>query len=239
MERIQQGYTNKSFRDGKFFYQEKNYTGFNHHLDYSLLTQFSFVPRLIANQREFSKWEYIDGSVPEMSEQNLKQIAQHLNTLHLSKLKFPANNLVARINHYLAIIKQKHLPRADLPHIFQLKTQIFDFLAQNQNIWPLHNDLWPINLVEDSHHQIYFVDWEYATMGDIHFELAYFIEASKLNLQQETFLLTHFDSINQQRLIQNKIIVNYLVVLWALAQIQLPFEIEQYLKKIDKLNELL
>lgn len=39
---------------------------------------------------------------------------------------------------------------------------------------PLHNDIYQSNLIWGKDDKIYFVDWEYATMGDKHFDLAFF-----------------------------------------------------------------
>ncbi|MGV2393574.1 UNVERIFIED_CONTAM: hypothetical protein O8I53_11845 [Campylobacter lari] len=52
---INKGYTNKNFREGDNFLQEKVYTGFNHKIDYSILSAFEFVPKLIDNNEKQSK----------------------------------------------------------------------------------------------------------------------------------------------------------------------------------------
>ncbi|SYV90622.1 Uncharacterised protein, partial [Metamycoplasma alkalescens] len=52
-------------------------------------------------------------------------------------------------------------------------------------------------------------------MGDVHFDLAYFIESSNLNAEQEKiFLDAYGDDFEQKYLLVHKILVNALIVLW-------------------------
>jgi protein licA homolog len=51
-------------------------------------------------------------------------------------------------------------------------------------------------------------------MGDVHFDLAYFIESSDLNKEQEEIFLTSYGNDYEEKyLLAHKIIVNALIVL--------------------------
>ncbi|VEU76808.1 phosphotransferase family protein [Mycoplasmopsis columbina] len=235
-EIITTGHTNKSFKDDNIFLQEKVYTGFNHHINYEILKEFNFVPRLIENNHQLIKWSFIEGHVPEMNFQNLSIIASYLKELHNSNLKFPESNHKARTEHYREILKNKNIKLSILD---EYASFIDELLNTHKHNWPLHNDLWPTNMVEDNQGKIYLIDWEYATMGDKHFELAYFIEAAYLDDKQIEHFLNEYKNYDLKEVIKNRIFVNYLVILWAHSQKTLPFETEQFANKINLLVKML
>lgn len=62
----------------------------------------------------------------------------------------------------------------------------------NNNIHPCHNDLLNANFLSNS--QLYLLDWEYAGMGDIYFDLANFSDHHELSAEQnQWFLKCYFD----------------------------------------------
>ncbi|WP_029512525.1 phosphotransferase family protein [Mycoplasmopsis iners] len=233
---ITTGHTNKSFKDNDLFIQEKVKTGFNHNLNYELLKQFDFVPQLIKNSNTELIWKFIEGQVPKPNSQNLKQIALNLKELHNSKLNFPKSNHQARVEKYLEILKQKNI---NLAIVENLKPFVFELLKNNQNKWPLHNDLWLNNMILDSKDKLWIIDWEYSTMGDVNFELAYFIEASALDDVHTQYFLTIYQDYDYLKVLKNRIFVNYLVILWVNAQDVLHFPYEPFIEKINSLLEIL
>ncbi len=72
---------------------------------------------------------------------------------------------------------------------------------------PCHNDLWTSNLVlQDETEKLYICDWEYATMGDPLFELAYFIESANLSKEQEKVFLDAYGEYDELFLIRHKML---------------------------------
>ncbi len=72
---------------------------------------------------------------------------------------------------------------------------------------PCHNDLWTSNLVlQDETEKLYICDWEYATMGDPLFELAYFIESANLSNEQEKVFLDAYGEYDELFLIRHKML---------------------------------
>ncbi|WP_338822442.1 phosphotransferase family protein [Mycoplasmopsis felifaucium] len=230
---IKIGFTNISYLQDGYFYQEKKYTGFNHKLDYSLLSQFSFVPKLLSNSEKIAKWEYIEGTEPKMTDENLIQIARYLKELHKSKLPFPPSNHARRVKVYRSILRSKNINIQALNDFYD---HVNATLSKMDKTKPLHNDLWPRNMVCDINNKIYICDWEYATLGDINFELAYFIESAQLTDEQESTFLKEYDDYSYLFVLRHKILVNYLVILWAHSQEKLPFKTDFYEKRLYELD---
>jgi thiamine kinase-like enzyme len=64
--------------------------------------------------------------------------------------------------------------------------------AQPRQLHPCHNDLLNANFLTDGH--LYILDWEYAGMGDIFFDLANFSDHHDLSDEQDRWLLScYFD----------------------------------------------
>ncbi|ADE19492.1 phosphotransferase [Mycoplasma crocodyli] len=228
------GYTNISYKDGDKFYQEKILTGFNHKIDYSILSGFGFVPKLIFNNEKEISWDFIEGEIPTLTIDELKIIADQLYELHNSKVKFPPSNHAARVKKYRKILNERGI---NLPVINDYFKRINNILAKSKKDVPLHNDLWNRNMIKKDN-KIYFIDWEYATMGDRHFDLAYFICSSNLTEKEEKEFLDQYHNYWEDYLIQQKILVNYLIVLWINAQDIKPFDDKYYIDQIYKLDKL-
>ncbi len=233
MKKITPGFTNISYIENDNFLQDKKKNGFNHNIDYSILNIFKFVPKLIQDNEQTIEWEFIEGETPEMNDENIVKIANQLKEIHNSKLKFPDFNIKGRVNNYLKTLASKNI---NIPKINEYYAKINKILANMKKDTPCHNDLWPVNMIKRGD-QIFFVDWEYATMNDKHFDLAYFIEASKLTDEQETLFLNTYDDYNYEYVLQNKILVNYLVVLWVNSQPIKYFDDSIYIKNMDKYSE--
>ncbi|MGZ9755433.1 phosphotransferase [Mycoplasma sp. 6243] len=235
MEKINIGYTNESYHDGDYFLQYKKFDKFNHKLDYSILSVFDFVPKLLENDQNHSKWEFIKNVKVDFSTSDLHQIADNFRKLHDSGLKFPKTNHAARVKEYRRIIRDKGLK---VPVIDEYYKRINNILSHSENNRPLHNDLWSGNIVKDEQGKIYFVDWEYASMGDKHFDLAYFICGSFLNPEQEQIFLDRYENYWEEYLIQQKIFVYYLVILWINEKDNKPYDDSASVAKLKEMVQL-
>ena len=87
---------------------------------------------------------------------------------------------------------------------------------------PCHNDLWGPNLIDDGS-QVRIVDWEYAGMGDICFDLANFaIHHTSSDDHDEALLRTYFVGVSNAtfaRLKLLKIVAELREALWYLVAI--------------------
>lgn len=102
---------------------------------------------------------------------------------------------------------------------------------------PCHNDLLNANFLIDEK-QIYVLDWEYAGMGDIYFDLANFSDHHELSDEQDRWLLEcYFGSQNDKQLAHLKIMKvmsDLREAMWALVQIgisELDFDYRGYANK--------
>ncbi|HEY6406218.1 MAG TPA: choline kinase family protein [Ktedonobacteraceae bacterium] len=75
-----------------------------------------------------------------------------------------------------------------LPQVYTLMARIENAIGPLHNPRPCHNDLLASNFLDDGH-QIWILDWEYAAMGDIFFDLGNFAVNQALNDQQCATLL--------------------------------------------------
>lgn len=236
MKKINVGYTNISYLDNNCFYQEKKYNEFNHKSNYELLKIFDFVPKLIENKNEFSRWEWIDAKqLDDPSNDDLKQMANILNKLHNSNMELAKFNIRKRIEKYRKIMNEKNIR---IPIINDLYKKINNILKNMDKTKPIHGDLWKSNILIDKNKKIWLVDWEYSHMGDIHFELAYFIESYELDEEKEKIFLDEYKDYDETLLTKHKILVNYLTVLWLYSNDELFYSPNNLLKRLKQLIKL-
>ena len=230
MKKMLNGHTNISYEENGFFVQEKIKNGLNHKSDYSQLSQFDFVPKLIHNDNNISKWELIDGSnLNNPNDDDLKQIAKNLKILHNSNVVFAKFNLRKRVEEYRKIMQQKQIK---IEIVEKLYRKINLILKNMDHSTPVHGDLYQANILKDKNNNLFFIDWEYSHMGDRHYELAYWIEASRLNKEQEELFLNEYQDYDEYILRKHKVFVNYLTVLWLHAQDVMPFSDQECIQKL-------
>ncbi len=232
-KKINVGYTNNSYQDNDLFLQYKNYNGFNHKSGYQQLEIFDFAPKLVEDTKEYSKWEWIDGSqltIP--SNDDLKKLGKILSHIHNSDVKFAPFNIKGRIKEYQKIMKDKGI-KIDIIEALYKKINV---ILKNMNRdTPVHGDLYMSNILKTKENKIYLVDWEYSHMGDHHYELAYFIEGYRFNQEQEKIFLDSYGDYDEHLLYLHKILVNYITVLWLYAQEKLFFSPDACLKRLEEL----
>lgn len=238
MELIEnQGYTNKTYHDKSrnLFVKVKSYDPFNHKIDYKILNTLDFSPKVVFDGAQKLETEWIDGlelNPNNLTNEQLKIIGKELITLHNSKLKFPKQNQIARrFKIYLQKISSLN---KKVPIIDRYYNKLNTFLKNIDTSAPCHNDLWLFNMIFKNN-IVYITDWEYASMGDVHFDLAYFIESSNLTKdQEEVFFEAYGDDYEPKYLLIHRIIVNALIVLWINSHEINPFSDEIYNKRVEK-----
>ena len=238
MELIEnQGYTNKTYHDKSrnLFVKVKSYDPFNHKIDYKILNTLDFSPKVVFDDAQKLETEWIDGlelNPNNLTNEQLKIIGKELFTLHNSKLKFPKQNQIARrFKIYLQKISSLN---KKVPIIDRYYNKLNTFLKNIDTSAPCHNDLWLFNMIFKNN-IVYITDWEYASMGDVHFDLAYFIESSNLTKdQEEVFFEAYGDDYEPKYLLIHRIIVNALIVLWINSHEINPFSDEIYNKRVEK-----
>ncbi|WP_373590126.1 phosphotransferase [Metamycoplasma equirhinis] len=236
-----QGFTNETFFDDNdnSFVKVKHFDSFNHKTPYEIVNKLNFVPKLIYEDNNTLKTDWISGKaiLPNLiTENQLKEIGKMLITLHNSKLKFAKENQIAR-RFKIYREKTSSLNRK-IPVLDKYYKKLNLFIKNIDTSAPVHNDLWLFNFIQTDK-KIILTDWEYATMGDVHFDLAYFIESSNLNANQEKiFLEAYGDDFEEKYLLVHKIIVNALFILWNEAHEIMPIDDKMYVGRVDKYMKL-
>ncbi|AKJ20501.1 phosphotransferase family protein [Mycoplasmopsis synoviae] len=233
-EKISVGYTNTSYKQGDLFIQEKTYNGMNHQLNLDELRNLDFVPELISHNHEQTVWKWIESKPLVLTDENIKKIAINFKKLHDSKCEFPKNNIAQRIKNYLKILSEKNI---NIKEVNDFYNKVNLVLSNMDKSTPLHNDIYQSNLIWGKDDKIYFVDWEYATMGDKHFDLAFFICAGHLDQRQEELLLKTYGNYSEEYLLQHKVVIFYLIILWVNAQKVKHFDDKPYIEKMLKVEE--
>ena len=135
-----------------------------------------------------------NGITPESAAQpeTLQRIVDVLKRYHAGP-SFPGRFSpfeTVRDYHKLALAHGVTFP-ATLPRVFALMEQIQQALEPLHHLQPCHNDLLASNFIDDGQ-RIWLVDWEYAGMGDIFFDLGNFAVNQSLSYEQCDLLLTYY-----------------------------------------------
>ena len=165
----------------------------------------------------------IDGSMPSLDEFNssnfLNMLSNSLTSLHNLKCEKqfnPFNDIRKRIE----ICKDLNLP---LPKSINILLEFLTYLEYKLNKSPLiglcHNDLNASNIILTSN-KLYFVDYEYSSMGDIFFDLAtiswFFSEKSRKDLLK--FYFGEYNPKDYEKLLDFIFIVKFYNASWSLLK---------------------
>lgn len=166
---------------------------------------------------------WIDGSMPSLDDFNssnfLNMLSNSLKSLHNLKCEKqfnPFNDIRKRIE----ICKDLNLP---LPKSINILLEFLTYLEYKLNKSPLiglcHNDLNASNIILTSN-KLYFVDYEYSSMGDIFFDLAtiswFFSEKSRKDLLK--FYFGEYNQKDYEKLLDFIFIVKFYNASWSLLK---------------------
>ena len=166
---------------------------------------------------------WIDGSMPSLDDFNssnfLNMLSNSLKSLHNLKCEKqfnPFNDIRKRIE----ICKDLNLP---LPNPLNILLEFLTYLEYKLNKSPLiglcHNDLNASNIILTSN-KLYFVDYEYSSMGDIFFDLAtiswFFSEKSRKDLLK--FYFGEYNPKDYEKLLDFIFIVKFYNASWSLLK---------------------
>ncbi len=171
--------------------------------------------------------------------ENIRRVVQVVRRIHAMP-DMPGRFDVFRVVRDYAIIARRY--KVDFPPDYEwLLRRIVE--AENSlkdqpfELHPCHNDLLNANFLSDG--QLYILDWEYAGMGDIFFDLANFSAHHELSDEQDSWLLScYFDKNASARqwahLKIMKIMSDLREASWGLVQMgisKLEFDYRAYMNK--------
>ena len=139
---------------------------------------------------------FIEGATisPETAAQpeTLRRIVSAMQRYH-SGPAFPGVfSPVETVRSYHRLALERGVPFPDtLPQVFALMDRIEAALRSVQRQQPCHNDLLASNFIDDGS-AIRILDWEYAGMGDLFFDLGNFAVNQSLDSERCDLLLTYY-----------------------------------------------
>jgi thiamine kinase-like enzyme len=167
---------------------------------------------------------------------NLRKVAELVRKFH-SMPPIPGSFSVFHIVEDYAKTARSY--NVDLPEKYEwLREQMYTaraaFDKDPQPLCPCHNDLLNENFLQQEG-KIYLLDWEYAGMGDLFFDLANFAAHHRLIDEEERYFLScYFDQVSEKhwaRLKVMKILSDFREAMWAVVQIgisKLDFDYQGY-----------
>ena len=170
--------------------------------------------------------------------ENIERVVDALHKLH-SLPPIPGTfNAFQVVRDYTAVARRYDVP---FPENFdwlieQMNEAEAALLTQSLLQRPCHNDLLNANFLLAE--KLYILDWEYAGMGDIFFDLANFSNNQELSQDDDHLLLDcYFGEVTPQNLAHfniMKIMSDYREAMWGLVQIgisDLDFDFREYASK--------
>lgn len=171
--------------------------GLNRKREASLLNAISHscsCPNIIFNDLKAGLiiWEYIEGGEAEskliLNKDFLIKLGRKVKNIHIPYTKtLSSYSFLDSIEHYKNIVKENK----SVADINNLISKLFNSDTQ---LTLCHNDLTKPNiLVGDT---ISFIDWEYASLNDPHYDIATIFQAFNLNANQRDAFLIGYNSAN-------------------------------------------
>jgi thiamine kinase-like enzyme len=251
------GITNKNYKitvDGESFVlrmggNETKYLGINRKTEYEcsrLAAQIGMAPEPIAfiEPEGFIVARFISGKgipVEEIgTEENITHVVKSMKAYHALDF-FPGSFSPFRVaEEYKNTALSFNVKLPDKMEWYLEKSREIEnamYAHEPLTLHPCHNDLLNANFIDDGN-RIRILDWEYAGMGDIFFDLGNFAIQNELNHEQDELLLKiYFDNpTDSQRahLKLMKIMSDLREAMWAQVQIgvsQLDFDYAGYGQK--------
>ncbi len=134
------------------------------------------TPKILEYNQQMAIIEYIDGlhtSAHQWPQSELKQFAQQLAVVHQLKPTeaLPTLDLIQHIIQYRNLLVLNNVDQKCCIDVIKGLQQLS---PNHQTLGLCHNDLNPQNIISRGGKQ-YLVDWEFACIGDVFFDLAGFI----------------------------------------------------------------
>jgi thiamine kinase-like enzyme len=170
--------------------------------------------------------------------ENLRRVMEVVRKIH-SMPDIPGNFSVFRtVENYAETARRYNV---EFPEEFDWLIERMNeaeaaLLTEPEPLRPCHNDLLNANFLIDD--RIYILDWEYAGMGDLFFDLANFSDHHELSDEQDQWLLKcYFGNVTDKQTAHLKImkvLSDLREAMWALVQIgisELDFDYRGYANK--------
>jgi thiamine kinase-like enzyme len=259
---LEGGITNLNYRvdvDGKSFHlripgENTEMLGINRENEYRtnlIAGELNIAPEVIyfIEPEGYLVTRFIDGRPipPEELRQpeNILKVAEVLHNIHALPTIPGTFSAFQVVRDYAGIAKRYKVtfPQSFKWLVSQMNSAESALASQHFFQKPCHNDLLNGNFLLTDH--LYVLDWEYAGMGDIFFDLANFSNNHELSEAEDLVLLNcYFTEVKPQDIVHlkiMKIMSDFREAMWGLVQIgvsKLPFDFRAYADKhFDRLTQ--
>jgi thiamine kinase-like enzyme len=177
--------------------------------------------------------------------ENIQQVAARLHNIH-SLPAIPGTFDVFQVVREYAQIARRY--KVQFPENFdwliqQMSQAEAALMSGIQSLHPCHNDLVNANFLLGE--KLYILDWEYAGMGDIFFDLANISSNHELSIEEDCLLLDcYFGELISRNFAHfniMKIMSDFREAMWGLVQVgisDLDFDFREYANKhFDRLTQ--
>ena len=250
------GITNKNYKitvDGESFVlrmggNETKYLGIDRKIEYDcslLASQIGIAPEPIAflEPEGYIVARFISGkgiSAEEIgTEENIKRVLESMKAYHSLDF-FPGSFSPFRVaEEYAKTASSFNVKLPDKMDWYLIKSREIENAMYREALIlrPCHNDLLNLNFI-DNGIRIHILDWEYAGMGDIFFDLGNFAVQHEFNNEQDEILLrAYFGEVTDSQrahLKLMKIMSDLREAMWGMVQIgvsKLDFDYVGYAQK--------
>jgi thiamine kinase-like enzyme len=190
-----------------------------------ILPQGHLVTRYIEGRH----WKYEEYRTPE----NLHRVVEALRCIHALPAMEGTFSPFRRVEAYASRAKGFHVPFPnDFDALLKRMRAVEANQRQDRSPWfkPCHNDLFFVNILDDG--RVRLIDWEFAGMGDVYFDLATLAYAYDTHGPlpaelQEYLLACYFGEVNSAhrvRLEGMKYMVLFFTAMWGMLQHGLQME---------------
>ena len=153
----------------------------------------------------------------------LEEVVGALHRFHDSSGGGGTFSAFQTIRRYSALARQHGVEfPVELPPALETLCQIEAALGPPERVAPCHNDLLPANFIR-TENRVWILDWEYAGVGDIFFDLANLASNSQFGRAEETLLLRLYfgkvHSADLSRLRLMRLVSDLRESMWGFLQI--------------------
>lgn len=177
---------------------------------------------------------------------NLQRVVEMLHKIHSMPSIPGVFNAFQVVRDYTETARRYHVlfPENFRWLLHQMKDAEAAVMAHPFIPFPCHNDLLNANFLATDQ-RLYILDWEYAGMGDVFFDLANFSNNQELSELENQFLLEcYFERVTTRHVAHlqiMKIMSDFREAMWGLVQVgisDLDFDFRAYANKhFDRLTE--
>ena len=179
---------------------------------YAQASLVPFTPKIIHWDDDFIVTLFVQGEQFDLEQhsKHLSEIAHHLTQLHRGPL--PALSRLEPSVHLGRYLIQPEIERTKL--LAACEKSAISSLPQNSNYRICHNDLNPGNILV-TETGLKFLDWEYANITPVEFDIAVFSVTQGFTTQQlDTFLAEYQNPVTREHIQSYQRLYRLIEILW-------------------------